>query len=165
MDTSISTIAPVFISDKFTLNEQISHIKDIISSFSGAVFSSTNNSGKSDHYSELIEVFSCLGGIFRVKEKVKLESVFYNLITCCDAIHGPNHTEFFKALCEGFKSESCKEDVIVRLEYLGKYTVLLLLLLFVCFIHYAEFTISYCLSNLMRLLHLFVYRIIFHFIP
>ena len=131
MNSSVSTIAPVFISDKVTLNEQISHARDIISSVSGVVFKSPIKSGKADHYPALLEVFASLGGIFRVKDKSKLESVFYNLITCCDAIPGPSRNEFFRGLCDGFKSESCKEDVLVRLEYLGTY-ICLFVCLFVC---------------------------------
>ena len=145
MSSTISTIAPVFISDKFTLNEQISHIRDLISSLSGVVFSSPIKTGKSDYYPALLEVFSSLGGIFRVREKAKLESVFYNLVTCCDSIPAPSRTEFFRALSEGFKTKSCKEDVVARLEYLGNYTVLLLLLLlFVLFeIHLIVFVLIF----------------------
>ncbi|KAI6647264.1 hypothetical protein LOD99_12261 [Oopsacas minuta] len=113
MNDQITTIAPVYISDKVTLHEQLSHVRDILSSVTGASFTE-----KSDHYPSLIEVLHNIGGMFRVKDKSKIESVMYNLITCCEDIPGSYRTEFFNTLCQGFKAESSKADVNIRLEYL-----------------------------------------------
>ena len=125
----LTTRAPVYIS--VNLDVQLSHVRDILSSITGTSFTSPLKTG-SDHYPALLEVFQKMGCVFRLKEKPKIEFVLYNLVTCCDSIPDSYRTEFFKAICQGFKSDVTKSDVVIRLEYIGMLFVCLFVFLFFC---------------------------------
>ena len=121
MSDTVTIIAPVFISEKVTVNEQLNHLRENISSLLGVTFKTSLSHGKPDFYPVLLEIFQHIPGIFKLKERAKIDSVLYNLLSCCDSISSSNRTEFFNVLCQGFQTESSKGDVLVRLEYLGKF--------------------------------------------
>ena len=139
----LTTRAPVYIS--VNLEVQLSHVRGILSSITGTSFTSPLKTG-SDHYPALLEVFQKMGSVFRNKDKSKIEFVLYNLVTCCDSIPDSYRVEFFKAICQGFKSDVIKSDVMIRLEYLGILFVCLLVCLFVCLFVCLLVCLFVCLS-------------------